>query len=128
MSQWILLYAAFCTIIAISLQKEARRRDYALLLHPARDRYVIPANTRQLINAGIMLAHRLRRCPSINPPLDHRAAFAGCFSTFRFYNDVFIFEEGVFTEPLDYRLVIWRLFWLQYFWCNLGPTSKPLHR
>ena len=29
---WILLYAAFCTIMAISRQKEARSRDYALLL------------------------------------------------------------------------------------------------
>ena len=29
---WILLYVAFCTIMAISRQKEARSRDYALLL------------------------------------------------------------------------------------------------
>ena len=31
MSEWLLLYVAFCTIMAISRQKEARRRDYALL-------------------------------------------------------------------------------------------------
>ena len=29
---WILLYVAFCTIMAISRQKEARSRDYALLV------------------------------------------------------------------------------------------------
>ena len=29
---WILLYAAFCTIMALLRQKEARKRDYALLL------------------------------------------------------------------------------------------------
>ena len=29
---WILLYVAFCTIIEISRQKEARNREYALLL------------------------------------------------------------------------------------------------
>ena len=29
---WILLYVAFCTIMAILRQKEARSRDYALLL------------------------------------------------------------------------------------------------
>ena len=29
---WILLYVAFCTIMVISRQKEARSRDYALLL------------------------------------------------------------------------------------------------
>ena len=31
-SEWILLYVAFCIIMAISRQKEARSRDYALLL------------------------------------------------------------------------------------------------
>ena len=31
-SEWILLYVAFCTIMAISRQKEARSRAYALLL------------------------------------------------------------------------------------------------
>ena len=30
--EWILLYIAFCTILTISRQKEARRRDNALLL------------------------------------------------------------------------------------------------
>ena len=31
-SLWILFYVAFCTIMAISRQKEARSRDYALVL------------------------------------------------------------------------------------------------
>ena len=31
-SEWILVYFAFCTIMAISRQNEARSRDYALLL------------------------------------------------------------------------------------------------
>ena len=31
-SEWILFYIAFCTIMAISWQKKARSRDYALLL------------------------------------------------------------------------------------------------
>ena len=31
MSEWILLYVAFCTTMTISRQKKARRRDYTLL-------------------------------------------------------------------------------------------------
>ena len=31
-SEWIVLYVAFCTVMAISRQKESRSRDYVLLL------------------------------------------------------------------------------------------------
>ena len=36
-----------------------------------------PANTRYRINAGLMSAHRLRRCSNINAALIQRCAFAG---------------------------------------------------
>ena len=36
-----------------------------------------PANTRRLSNAVLMLAHRLRRWPSINTALNKRLVFAG---------------------------------------------------
>ena len=34
-------------------------------------------NTRRRPNGGLMLAHRLRRWPSIRPALDQRLVFAG---------------------------------------------------
>ena len=46
--KWILVYVAFCTIMAISRQKEARSRYYALLLfrmtkiRPDRDSNLVP--------------------------------------------------------------------------------------
>ena len=42
-SEWILLYVAFCTIMAISRQKEARSRDYALLLFQITSRVLYSA-------------------------------------------------------------------------------------
>ena len=37
----------------------------------------LPANTRRLPNAGLMLAHRLRRWANISPALDERVVLAG---------------------------------------------------
>ena len=40
---WIVLYVAFCTVMAISRQKEARSRDYALLLFRMNSRVLYSA-------------------------------------------------------------------------------------
>ena len=36
-----------------------------------------PTNTLYSANDGLMLGHRLRRCPNINPPLSVYIVFAG---------------------------------------------------
>ena len=44
-TEWILLYVAFCTIMAISRQKEARSPDYSLLLFRMTSRVLYSAYT-----------------------------------------------------------------------------------
>ena len=39
--------------------------------------YIYPANTRHQTNAGLLLAHRLRRWPNIKPTLVRCLVFAG---------------------------------------------------
>ena len=48
----------------------------------------IPANTRRSPNVGLLLAHRLRRWPNINPTLGERLVFAGIFTSLTFTADL----------------------------------------
>ena len=42
----------------------------------------VPINAKRLVNAGLMLAHRLRHWLDINPAIVHCAVFTGNWSLF----------------------------------------------
>ena len=62
-SEWILFYVAFCTIMAISRQKEARSRDYAPLLFRMTSRVLYSAQYhRQHCSVHSMPLNSLEHC------------------------------------------------------------------
>ena len=57
---WILLYVASCTIMAISRQKEAQSRDYALLLFRMTSRVIWPSTIGSTVHS--MPLNSLEHC------------------------------------------------------------------
>ena len=70
----------------------------------------VPANTRQWINAGLMLAQRLRRWPNISPALVQCLVLARVL-----LDDVIIFSH--FNKSFYQRP------WMGFAWLNIGQMS-----